>query len=152
MGPVFGGSELACGSVYVCMCSSGVSLCAYLGGDSLSPVVMFVTDVRTGCVCPGGGIVIPSTICVAVYVVGEMDAWLLYSSIMSRMSCICSAGGGGVFLSFLGVADLGVVGNVFCVSSGVAFVVLAFSVFGVCVVFVSGDCCVGVVGLCAPHG
>ena len=79
--------------------------------------------------------VMPSAICVAVYVCGEMDAWSLSSSIISKMSCTCSVGVGGMCFLFLGVGGFGVVGGVSCDLVVVVFVVSAFLVSVVGVLF-----------------
>ncbi len=60
----------------------------YLGGDKFSPVVMFVTEVNTGCVCLGGGMVVPLTMSAAVTTWGAMVLGSMSSSNMSNMLCI----------------------------------------------------------------
>ncbi len=90
---VFSGSGLACGSVCVLLCiwsSVCVLVSLYLGGDKLSPVMRFVTEVNTGCVCRGGGIVMPLTMSAAVTTGGAMELGSVSSSSISKMPCIWS--------------------------------------------------------------
>ena len=154
MGSVFSGSGLACCSVCVMLCDcTSVLLFVYLGGDRVSPVVMFVTEVSVGCASWGGGIVMPLVMSAADITWGIMVLGFMPSSNISNMSCIWSACCSGlvvVLVCGVGVvcADGACAGGccgVEGVSGGMLFVVWC----RVCVLFVSGGCCVGEVGLCA---